>query len=229
MAKSSFQLNINNTNHYLSAGTNALSPSGPILWFWDWLFILFVVHWNPHPFHLEKLVAQCFRASHWSINAFILKTLRRAEIRQNDRDLSVKQRLKKKIKSAAKEEEALGHSCSECVCVCVSGLVTEVHPACSAACHLSLLINNTLHPQRTPACVSFTCSIFFLSLRRQCHPVGLSLTLIPPPLLSVCLMSYNNTYRQPYIPFSSFHPCVTSTLPFFRHAIIKCLDLFPKC
>lgn len=124
MAKSSFQLNINNTNHYLSAGTNALSPPGPILWFWDWLFFLFVVYWNPHPFCLEKLATQCLLAgcvcrsffffffiiiqaamcSFWRLSVQI-RAERQRSVCQTETEEEDKE-----------EEEALGHGCSLCVC-----------------------------------------------------------------------------------------------------------------
>lgn len=45
-----------------------------------------------------------------------------------------------------------------CVCVCVSGFVTEVHPACSTCWHLSLLIINTLNPPED-ASLSLTRSV----------------------------------------------------------------------
>lgn len=72
------------------------------------------------------------------------------------------------------EEKKWGHSRG----VCVSGFVTEVHTACSSGWHLSLLINNTLKPLKTPRCRSLASLVFLSTLILSLAVIDYSTSLV---------------------------------------------------
>lgn len=133
---------------------------------------------------------------------------------------------------------------SVCVCTCARGLATEVRPACSISWHLSLLINNTLKPPKTPLCRSLTASpsLLWLSPSHQLLTVSRHCSFphfnfsYSQFVCSLLFLSHTQTgiVSTSFCSFiqsllSLFCMGVTSFLSPLQCAIIKCLDLSPKC